>query len=258
MRAVLLIIFAICMLGTCRAQEFTMRCPVITIADSGAHGQNVITAFNTYVKTGYDLNYVNGGTDLHAIDHADNIGETNIISASAKHVIGDALIPEGKTASDKLASSNSLFIGSLENAGVLGWQTPEGFYVAEYNQGSSYYYMIDNPDAIDQAIFVGWRKKFASGSSRGYVDMENGFVEDNLDNIIFVTSDYEYTSNNTPALAGVAMNILAANPGLTPEQLKVEIFALTSKMNLTIRDPIYKDGESEYIETRLLVNVIEL
>ena len=257
MRAILLIIFAICMLGTCRAQEFTMRCPIITIADSGVHGVNVLNAFDYYADGNYNMNYISS-TDLHSIAYAKDIPHTNIISASRGHVIGNYLDEAGETASEQLAGSNSLFFGSLENSGIVGWPITGGFYIAEYNQPSSYYYILDNPQALDQTIFVGWQKKFASGGYRGYVDLENGFVEDNLDHIIFVTSKFEYTSNNTPALAAVAMNILSKNPSLTAEELKTEIFKMSKLKALNILDYESVDGEAVSVTVRLTVNTIEL
>ena len=259
MRAILLIIFAICMLGTCRAQEFVLRCPIITIADEGDHGRMVLEVFNRYATRSFDLTYVCcNNHDSMAV--AENLPYTNIISSSRKYIIGDRLVDEGRVASNRLANSKSLFVGSLENAGIVGWPTPTGFYVAEYNQASAYYYMVDNPDAIDQTIFVGWWRELFGGAQELRVDLENGFIEDNLKDIIFVKSDYEYTSNNTPALAAVAATILADNPDLTPEELKLEIFAMTSQVTLTIKDiELADDGVSSTSVTKdVFANVLEI
>ena len=242
-----------------QAQVITFRCPIVTIADAGDHGQAVLDVFNRYVRSSTDLRYIccNNHDSVYS---ARNLPYTNIISSSRKYIVGDALREEGRIASDRLAASKSLFIGSLENAGIVGWFIGSDFYVAEYNQANAYYFMIDNPDAIDQAIFVGWWREFFYGGEELRADLENGFVDDNLDHIIFVKSDYEYTSNQTPALAAVAATILADNPDLTPEELKIELFAMTSQVTLTIRDvEVGADGvTSVQIEKDILANVIEI
>ena len=188
------------------------------------------------------------GTSFRAI-HAD---ETVVISASS-HEGGDpfAISDDSYQEVEALKGTNALYISSLENAGVDG--DPElGVY--PFPHAGNVYVIENDPDAMDQTIFIAWYWDFSEmwgeassvSSRQGSVDLHGGFVARNLENTVFVELplDYEFadTSHATPIAAARAVELLSGHPGATAQELKQLVLAETDLLTITVGDTYYDES----------------
>ena len=229
------------------------------------HGHRVKDTFLTFAQSDtFTLFALDGGsgTSFEAI----HINETVIISASSHSgdpfEIGDDSYAEV----EDLKATNALYLSSLENAGIDG--DPElGVY--PYPHAGNAYVIENDSDAIEQTIFIAWYWDFSeiwdeasSVSTRsGSVDLHGGFVQRNLEDIIFVQipKDYEFadTSHATPIAAALAVDLLAQNPNASAEELKQLLLAETILVDITIEDVYYDEaaGDSPYVDYSEIMTV---
>ena len=229
------------------------------------HGHRVKDTFLTFAQSDtFTLFTLDGGsgTSFEAI----HTNETVIISASSHFgdpfEIGDDSYAEV----ENLKATNALYLSSLENAGIDG--DPElGVY--PYPHAGNAYVIENDSDAIEQTIFVAWYWDFSeiwdeasSVSTRsGSVDLHGGFVQRNLEDIIFVQipKDYEFadTSHATPIAAALAVDLLAQNPNASAEELKQLLLAETILVGITIEDLYYDEaaGDSPYVDYSEIMTV---
>ena len=237
---------------------------------SETHGHRVKDTFLTFAQNdNFTLFTTDGGsgTSFEAI-------HTNvpvIISASAHLVtdpfeIGDVYYLEV----ENLKATNALYLSSLENAGIHG--DPElGVY--PYPHAGNAYVIENDPDAMKQTIFIAWYHDFAeewgSESSvdtrRGAVDLHGGFVQRNLEDIVFVQIPTDYpssdTSHATPIAASWAVDVVAQNPNASAEELKQLLLAETISVDVTVEDLYYDEAagslsdESAYISYSEIMTV---
>ena len=180
--------------------------------------------------------------------------ETVIISASTHSGMNAFEITSDDYAEvENLKATNALYLSSLENAGVEG--SPElGVY--PYPHAGNAYVIENDPDAIKQTIFIAWYYDFAESWGKesavdtriGAVDLHGGFVQRNLDDVVFVQipigSAPPTTSHATPIAAAWAVDVLAQNPNASAEDLKQLLLAETISVDITVED-YYYDEEAE-------------
>lgn len=160
----------------------------------------------------------------------------------------------------KLNKYNILTISSLENQGVDGIIDEDGNAIASLHPHGPTNTIIatSNTGIIDKTIFVGVIYRWGNGG----VDLEEFELFE--DHTIFVKLNTENgdiaesTSHAAPKLAALATNILAKNKNLTAEELKVEIFKLCTKQDLTIQDSKDDDNDQEYEDNTQVRNVYVL
>ena len=237
---------------------------------SETHGHRVKDTFLTFAQNdNFTLFTTDGGsgTSFEAI----HTNEPVIISASAHLVtdpfeIGDVYYLEV----ENLKGTNALYLSSLENAGIHG--DPElGVY--PYPHAGNAYVIENDPDAMKQTIFIAWYHDFAeewgSESSvdtrRGAVDLHGGFVQRNLEDIVFVQIPTDYpssdTSHATPIAASWAVDVVAQNPNASAEELKQLLLAETISVDVTVEDLYYDEAagslsdESAYISYSEIMTV---
>ena len=237
---------------------------------SETHGHRVKDTFLTFAQNdNFTLFTTDGGsgTSFEAI----HTNEPVIISASAHSVtdpfeIGDVYYLEV----ENLKATNALYLSSLENAGIHG--DPElGVY--PYPHAGNAYVIENDPDAMKQTIFIAWYHDFAeewgSESSvdtrRGAVDLHGGFVQRNLEDIVFVQIPTDYpssdTSHATPIAASWAVDVVAQNPNASAEELKQLLLAETISVDVTVEDLYYDEAagslsdESAYISYSEIMTV---
>ena len=206
------------------------------------HGDRMIGTFNYYADNENVTLYTFDGNSSSAISSV-NTTDTVIISASTHRGAPYEIIESSYDDTENLKSTNALYLSSLENSGVdgSGEGTYEGIYT--YPHANNNYVIQNDLEALEQTIFVAWHYRDSWGVDCG-VDMHGGFVEDNIQNVVFVemTTFYEETGNGistshaTPKLAAFAAKILHHNPTFSAEELKNEILSLTTSEETTIRD----------------------
>ena len=230
------------------------------------HGHRVRDTFLTFALSDNFTLFAFGATSESSFElvHTD---ETVIISASSH----PSLSPRGSDAAvEKLKATNALYLSSLENAGVDG-DPYLGVY--EYPHASTAYVIENDPDAIRQTIFIAWYYDFAESWGKessvdtriGGVDLHGGFVQRNLQDIIFVQipigSAPPSTSHATPIAAAWAAELLAQNPNASAEELKQLLLAETISVDVTVEDLYYDEaagslsGESAYISYSEIMTV---
>ena len=212
------------------------------------HGHRVRDTFLTFALSDNFTLFAFGATSESSFElvHTD---ETVIISASSH----PSLPPQGSDAAvEKLKATNALYLSSLENAGVDG-DPYLGVY--EYPHASTAYVIENDPDAIRQTIFIAWYYDYAESWGQessvdtriGGVDLHGGFVQRNLQDIIFVQipigSAPPSTSHATPIAAAWAAELLAQNPNASAEELKQLLLAETISVDVTVED-VYYDEEA--------------
>ena len=212
------------------------------------HGHRVRDTFLTFALSDNFTLFAFGATSESSFElvHTD---ETVIISASSH----PSLSPRGSDAAvEKLKATNALYLSSLENAGVDG-DPYLGVY--EYPHASTAYVIENDPDAIRQTIFIAWYYDYAESWGQessvdtriGGVDLHGGFVQRNLQDIIFVQipigSAPPSTSHATPIAAAWAAELLAQNPNASAEELKQLLLAETISVDVTVED-VYYDEEA--------------
>ena len=212
------------------------------------HGHRVRDTFLTFALSDNFTLFAFGSTSESSFElvHTD---ETVIISASSH----PSLSPRGSDAAvEKLKATNALYLSSLENAGVDG-DPYLGVY--EYPHASTAYVIENDPDAIRQTIFIAWYYDYAESWGQessvdtriGGVDLHGGFVQRNLQDIIFVQipigSAPPSTSHATPIAAAWAAELLAQNPNASAEELKQLLLAETISVDVTVED-VYYDEEA--------------
>ena len=231
------------------------------------HGHRVRDTFLTFAMSDNFTLFAFGATSGSSFEllHTD---ETVIISASSH----PSLSPQGSDAAvEKLKATNALYLSSLENAGVDG--DPEFGGVYEYPHASTAYVIENDPDAIRQTIFIAWYYDFAESWGKessvdtriGGVDLHGGFVQRNLQDIIFVQipigSAPPSTSHATPIAAAWAAELLAQNPNASAEELKQLLLAETISVDVTVEDLYYDEAagslsdESAYISYSEIMTV---
>ena len=202
------------------------------------HGDRMVETFNYYADNENVTLYTFDGESSSAISSV-NTTETVIISASAHGGSPFEINESSYDDAENLKSTNALYLSSLENGGVDG--SVEAIYT--YPHANNCYVIQNDSEALEQTIFVAWHNRYSWGVDCG-VDMYGGFVEDNIQNVVFVdmTTFYEETGNGnstshaTPKLAAFAAKILHHNPTFSAEELKNEILSLTTSEETTIRD----------------------
>ena len=212
------------------------------------HGHRVRDTFLTFALSDNFTLFAFGATSESSFElvHTD---ETVIISASSH----PSLSPQGSDAAvEKLKATNALYLSSLENAGVDG---DPYLGVFEYPHASTAYVIENDPDAIRQTIFIAWYYDYAESWGQessvdtriGGVDLHGGFVQRNLQDIIFVQipigSAPPSTSHATPIAAAWAAELLAQNPNASAEELKQLLLAETISVDVTVED-VYYDEEA--------------
>lgn len=205
-----------------------------------SHGGRMVESFLHYADTIKTTLYSFDGNSDDAI-RAIKTDETVIISASTHRAPGFEILPATHTSVGKLKLSNTLYLSSLENAGVDG-NLEQGTYT--YPHANNAYVIENDPHALDQTIFVAFYLDWGSESLSGSVDLHGGFVENNLEDIVFVemtthrdeTEHLASTSHATPKLAAFAAQILAKNPSLSAEGLKDKILSYTVIMQIEVGD----------------------
>ena len=230
------------------------------------HGHRVRDTFLTFALSDNFTLFAFGATSGSSFEllHTD---ETVIISASSH----PSLSPRGSDAAvEKLKATNALYLSSLENAGVDG-DPYLGVY--EYPHASTAYVIENDPDAIRQTIFIAWYYDYAESWGQessvdtriGGVDLHGGFVQRNLQDIIFVQipigSAPPSTSHATPIAAAWAAELLAQNPNASAEELKQLLLAETISVDVTVEDVYYDEeagslsDESAYISYSEIMTV---
>lgn len=209
------------------------------IFSDDSHGGTMMDTFNHYSTTQNVTLFTFEGNSNDAF-YAINTNETVIISASAHD--GDPFIIADRqyAAVEKFNTVNALYLSSLENTGVDG-SLDDGTYA--YPHAGNAYVIENNIDALNKTIFVAFYQDF-NGTKEGHVDMHGDFVENNLDNTIFVemtkhreeTGSTVSTSHATPKLAAFATKILHYHPELTARELKNKILELTVATEIIIQD----------------------
>ena len=233
---------------------------------SETHGHRVKDTFLAFAENdNFTLFTLDGGSGTSF--EATYTNETVIISASAHLVtdpfeIGDVYYLEV----ENLKATNALYLSSLENAGIHG--DPElGVY--PYPHAGNAYVIENDPDAMKQTIFIAWYHDFAeewgSESSvdtrRGAVDLHGGFVQRNLEDIVFVQIPTDYpssdTSHATPIAASWAVDVVAQNPNASAEELKQLLLAETILVDITVEDSYYDEaaGDSPYVDYSEIMTV---
>ena len=212
------------------------------------HGHRVRDTFLTFALSDNFTLFAFGAPSESSFElvHTD---ETVIINASSH----PSLSPQGSDAAvEKLKATNALYLSSLENAGVDG-DPYLGVY--EYPHASTAYVIENDPDAIRQTIFIAWYYDYAESWGQessvdtriGGVDLHGGFVQRNLQDIIFVQipigSAPPSTSHATPIAAAWAAELLAQNPNASAEELKQLLLAETISVDVTVED-VYYDEEA--------------
>jgi len=215
------------------------------------HGHRVRDTFLTFALNDNFTLFSFGGDsgDSFELVHTD---ETIIISASTHSGMNPLEITSDDfTEVENLKATNALYLSSLENVGIEG--DPEsGVY--PYPHAGNAYVIENDPDAIRQTIFIAWYYDYSESWGRessvdtriGGVDLHGGFVERNLEHVIFVQipigSAPPTTSHATPIAAAWAADVLARNPNASAEELKQLLLAETLSVDITIEDYYYDEA----------------
>ena len=230
------------------------------------HGHRVKDTFLTFAQSDtFTLFTLDGGsgTSFEAI----HTNETVIISSSSHFgdlfEIGDDSYAEV----ENLKATNALYLSSLENAGIHG--DPElGVY--PYPHAGNAYVIENDPDAIKQTIFIAWYHDFAKewgtessvDTRRGAVDLHGGFVQRNLENIIFVEIPTDYpsadTSHATPIAAAWAVDVVAQSPNASAEELKQLLLAETISVDITVEDLYYDEATGSLTDESAYISYSEI
>ena len=205
-----------------------------------SHGNRMIDTFNYYADNENVTLYSFNGDSSSAISSI-NTTETTIISASAHGGSPFEIVESSYDDAEKLKLTNALYLSSLENGGVDG-SIEDGAY--PFPHANNCYVIQNDSEALGKTIFVAWYSRYSWGGLDVGVDMHGGFVEDNIQNVIFVemttfpeeTGNGNSTSHATPKLAAFSAKILHNNPTLSAEELKNEVLSLTTIEERTIRD----------------------
>ena len=226
---------------------------IVVMADLfeySSHGDNVRNTFRQFQEntTLYNIE----GSDTEAFSSI-NTDTTLIISASSHAgTSGNVILQEYYDAVEVLKSTNALFVSSLENPGVDGANGVDYMFPHAGNA----YVIEEDQQALSQTIWVA----FMNGNT-GWVDLHGGFVEDNLDNIIFVELPEgvnKSTSHATPYLSTIAAKLLAEDLNMTPQELKIKLLEATEQVTTNVRDLRRIEGGSEVYDTELTINVLKL
>lgn len=238
-----------------------------------SHGGRVMETFNYYSDNQNVTLFTFSGNSNDSFN-AINTNETVIISASSHDGHPFEVTDIEYTAVERLKSINALYLSSLENPGVDG-SLEGGIYT--YPHPGNVYVIENDTNALNKTIFVAYYHQELNGSVQGGVDMHGRFVENNLDNTIFVemTNHYESTGNEistshaTPKLAAFTAKVLNNHPEFTAEELKNKIMEYTIPTKITVRDLKGEDaveGENydfvqsgigyTYYNTTLIVNLL--
>jgi len=218
-----------------------------SIGGESSHGDRMIDTFNHYANNENVTLYSFDGDSSSAISSV-NTTETVIISASAHGGSPFEIVESSYDDAENLKSTNALYLASLENTGVDGGVDSDGVYIYTYPHSNNCYVIQNDSEALEQTIFVAWHNRYPWGVDCG-VDMHGSFVEDNIQNVIFVemttfgeeTGNGVSTSHATPKLAAFAAKVLHHNPTFSAEELKNEILSLTIIEETNIRDLAAED-----------------
>lgn len=219
------------------------------------HGFRVSQSFiDAAMGSSYSL-FRFSGTSHTSIDAVET-DETVIISASAHSSFDSPSDQAVLDAVEELKNSDALLLSSLENSGVQGVRDEDGNLIVNENPHEALAEaIIDDAEALDQTIFIG-----AKRGTTGRVDLQGGFVENNLDHIIFVDMTGHpsgvNTSHATPVLAAHAVELLNLNPDLTAEELKTQIMNNTTREEITVTDIQYDSETNSYIDHNVTINAL--
>ena len=240
---------------------------IFCYATTETHGHRVRDTFLTFALNDNFTLFSFGGDsgDSFELIHTD---ETIIISASTHSGMNPLEITSDDfTEVENLKATNALYLSSLENVGIEG--DPEsGVY--PYPHASNAYVIESDPDAIRQTIFIAWYYDYSESWGRessvdtriGGVDLHGGFVERNLEHVIFVQipigSAPPTTSHATPIAAAWAADVLARNPNASAEELKQLLLAETLSVDITIEDYYYDEAVGDITDESSSISYSEI
>ena len=240
---------------------------VFSYETTETHGHRVKDTFLTFAQNDNFTLFAfdgNSGTSFEMV----NTDETVIISASAHLGMNPFEITNDDYAEvDNLKATNALYLSSLENAGIDG--DPE-YGVYPYPHAGNAYVIENDSDAIEQTIFVAWywdlseiRDEASSVSTRnGSVDLHGGFVQRNLEDIIFVQIPLDYdhadTSHATPIAAARAVDMLAQNPNASAKELKQLLLNETISVEITVEDIYYDEAVGDISDDSAYISYSEI
>ena len=238
------------------------------------HGIKVRNIFRKYYagKDDHTLYSFHGNNETSFDAVRTKTSETVIISSSRHITNGFRIHQRFDNQVEKLKSINALYVQSLENAGV-DIDRRKNVPVTYPHSGVSYVIEGD-PNAKNKTIFVAFYGKRMPTSTdsynkvkSGWVDLHGGFVQDNLEDIIFIELPDDLisptilrtTSRSAPLVAGFAASILAKNKNLSPKELKAAVMAQTEYKEIDIMDwKLKRNGDRQLYKEKKRVRVLSV